>query len=93
MLVPFFRYSDLHLVALPSAVTCARLFVQFTLPLWGLRHRTAKVEAIAVQLVGNAVEATGIPGADQASAHWLQGRVLHPGPLRESGMGRSARVE
>jgi hypothetical protein len=48
-------FDDLGLVALPTAVTCARLFTQYTLSNWG-----ASPFVVAGELAAVAVQETGI---------------------------------
>lgn len=60
------RYvNDLTLAALPSAVTCARVFVVFQLREWGVACRhIGQAEDTAAELVASAVGATGIIDED-----------------------------
>ena len=50
------QVDDLTLIALPTAVNCADLFVRFTLGEWRLRNMTAECSAVACALVEAAVE-------------------------------------
>lgn len=50
------QVDDLQLVALPSAVSCAEMFVRFTLGEWSLRNMTDATVHAASQLVTSAVE-------------------------------------
>jgi hypothetical protein len=54
-------FDDLGLVALPTAVTCARIFTQYTLTKWGASSFVvADAVTIASELVDVAVQETGI---------------------------------
>lgn len=46
--------------ALPTAITCTRLFVASTLQLWGARFLEADAEFLAVELVRHSVQACGV---------------------------------
>jgi hypothetical protein len=55
------RVDDLGLVALPTAITCARLFVTYTLDSWELSSFVlADALVVATELVTLAVEETGV---------------------------------
>lgn len=49
----------LVLAATHTALTCTSLMMQHTLSTWRLRRVSSQVEAVALQLVANAIEATG----------------------------------
>nr|WP_272919797.1 ATP-binding protein [Streptomyces sp. SID5468] len=51
---------SLDLAAVPTAVSCARMFIRHTLTCWKLSRLTETAELIASELVTNAVKATGI---------------------------------
>jgi len=46
--------------ALPTAITCTRLFVASTLQLWGARFLEADAELLAVELVRHSIQACGV---------------------------------
>ncbi|MFC1419371.1 ATP-binding protein [Streptacidiphilus cavernicola] len=52
--------SSLNLAALPTAVSCSRMFVRHTLKRWNLPDQIDPAELIASELVTNAVKATGV---------------------------------
>lgn len=60
--------SELTLAALPTAVTCAKLFLRYTLANWRLEP-PATAEAAVTELVSGAVEQTGIV---RPSPTWTQ---------------------
>jgi hypothetical protein len=64
------QVDDLHLVALPSAVSCAGLFVRFTLSEWSLESMLDEV----VQTVGHRVSAI-VDGTDLAVPGFLTVRL------------------
>lgn len=51
---------SLDLAAVPTAVSCSRMFVGHTLRRWNLPHLVESAELIVSELVTNAVKATGI---------------------------------
>ena len=54
-------FDDLGLVALPTAVTCARIFTQYTLTNWGTSpFVVADALVVVTELVSTAVQETGI---------------------------------
>ncbi|TCO53606.1 ATP-binding protein [Actinocrispum wychmicini] len=50
------QVDDLRLVALPTAVTCADMFVRFALREWNLRQLQDETSFVARELVANVVE-------------------------------------
>ncbi|TNC25363.1 hypothetical protein [Amycolatopsis alkalitolerans] len=52
------QVDDLRLVALPSAVNCAEMFVRFALAEWRLRELIGEATRIARHLVSSSVNAT-----------------------------------
>lgn len=50
------QVDDLQLVALPSAVSCAEIFVRFSLTEWALRTMQDQAVEVARLMVGEAVE-------------------------------------
>lgn len=59
--IPMPRAADGQLLAaLPSAVGCARRFVRFILERWRLFGLIDTAEAVAAELITDAVSATGI---------------------------------
>jgi anti-sigma regulatory factor (Ser/Thr protein kinase) len=59
------RADQLKLAAVVTAPTCARLFVRHVCEQWVILDRQADIaELLASELVTNAVEATGVLGAD-----------------------------
>jgi hypothetical protein len=52
------QVDDLRLVALPSAVNCTDIFVQFTLAEWSLRALLTETSRLARHLVTGSVERT-----------------------------------
>lgn len=52
--------SDITLLAVLTALSCSSMFVQYTMRAWRLQVVVDRVEAIADQLVQNAVKTTGI---------------------------------
>ena len=54
------QVEEISLAAVPTAVTCSRLFMTKTLIEWHLEHITNTVELIMSELVTNAVNTTGI---------------------------------
>ncbi|MEU7479710.1 ATP-binding protein [Lentzea sp. NPDC042327] len=54
---PTAQVDDLTLIALPTAVNCADLFVRFTLGEWRLRNMVGECSAVACALVEAAIEA------------------------------------
>jgi hypothetical protein len=65
--------ASIGLVALPSAVTVAWLFVASTLRRWGAMSIEPQMRSVAADLVGRAVDETG-PG----SVNWAEIRELNP---------------
>jgi len=57
------QVDDLRLVALPSAVNCAELFVRFTLTEWHVPQIIDEVRELAKRMV-QAIVATVVEGAD-----------------------------
>ncbi|GAB2970308.1 hypothetical protein LWP59_14820 [Amycolatopsis acidiphila] len=57
------QVDDLRLVALPSAVNCAEMFVRFALAEWSLRELVGEATRITRHLVSSSVEGskTGAP--------------------------------
>jgi hypothetical protein len=51
---------SLTLAALPTAITCTRLFVASTLQLWGARFLEADAELLAVELDRHSIQACGV---------------------------------
>jgi hypothetical protein len=71
------RFEDrIDLVALPSAVTVARLFVSRTLRRWGARFAEAEMVSLAAELVALAVDETG-PGRDPTTGPLLDPIEVH----------------
>ena len=73
------QVDDLHLVALPSAVSCAGMFVRFTLSEWSLKSMYEDVTRTVSHRVSSIVEAilartTGRRSA--ASRMWVPSRTL-----------------
>ncbi|TDU06617.1 anti-sigma regulatory factor (Ser/Thr protein kinase) [Streptomyces sp. 846.5] len=56
--------ASLNLAALPTAVSCSRMFVRHTLLRWNLPDQIDAAELIASELVTNAVKATGVVTPD-----------------------------
>jgi hypothetical protein len=52
------QVDDLHLVALPSAVSCAGMFVRFTLSEWSLKSMYEEVTRTVSHRVSSIVDAT-----------------------------------
>ncbi|QMU73758.1 ATP-binding protein [Streptacidiphilus sp. P02-A3a] len=52
--------ASLNLAALPTAVSCSRMFVRHTLHRWTLPERIDTAELVVSELVTNAVKATGV---------------------------------
>ena len=76
--------------ALPTALTCTRLFVGSTLWLWGARFLEADAELLAVELVRHSVQACGMMD-DHVRLHELDDlNVIH---LRLLGFERSIGIE
>ncbi|MGV9340588.1 ATP-binding protein [Streptomyces sp. NPDC003688] len=50
----------LDLAAVPTAVSCSRMFIRHTLMCWSLPHLVDEAELIVSELVTNATRATGI---------------------------------
>jgi hypothetical protein len=76
------QVDDLRLIALPSAVNCAEMFVRFTLAEWNLRDLTDDANQLTSALVTAAVDS-----ADQTNPGFLTIR------LRLSGESLVAEVE
>lgn len=86
------RLSDsLGLVALPSAVTCGRLFVQYTLANWGVSpFVVADAMVIASELVTMAVQETGV--LDEV-VRWSELDVINRVVVRLLGFSRHIVIE
>ncbi|MFD1051762.1 ATP-binding protein, partial [Kibdelosporangium lantanae] len=58
------QVDDLKLVALPTAVNCADMFVRFALREWNLRQLQDETSHVACELVTNVVERNteAVPG-------------------------------
>ncbi len=52
--------ASLNLAALPTAVSCSRMFVRHTLQRWTLPEQIDTAELVVSELVTNAVKATGV---------------------------------
>jgi anti-sigma regulatory factor (Ser/Thr protein kinase) len=52
--------SSLNLAALPTAVSCSRMFIRHTLRSWNLVDQIDSAELVVSELVTNAVKATGV---------------------------------
>jgi hypothetical protein len=63
------------LAALPSAVTCARRFVRYTLETWQVRGLIDEAENVVAELVTDAVAATGL-GIEHPTYLDLHGKQL-----------------
>ncbi len=75
------KLSTLTLVALPTAVTCARSLVYVTLRDWKIGHLTEAASLIMDELITMAVESTGIPGdmpklTDDVALTYIQARLV-----------------
>lgn len=82
------RFEEwIDLVALPSAVTVARLFVSRTLLRWGAMFIESEMVSVAAELVALAVDETG-PGGDGP-----EGELLNPIELYLVGYDRHILVE
>jgi hypothetical protein len=67
------QVDDLRLVALPTAVNCAEMFVRFALAEWSLRELVSEATRITRHLVSSSVE-----GAKTATPRFLTVRLrLH----------------
>lgn len=74
-------WDRLTLVALPTAVSCARAFATCTLRWWGVTHITDDALLIVSELVTNAVKAAGPPRqADVTAEHILGVQLRLDGP-------------
>ncbi len=62
------RTNSLTLAAVPSAVSCARLFVGNVLRQWGFAHLVDTAELLTSELVTNSVKTTGITDPSPRSA-------------------------
>lgn len=73
MIGPTTQVDDLRLVALPSAVNCAEMFVRFALAEWSLRALVPEATRITRHLVSSSVE-----GANTVAPRFLTVRLrLH----------------
>lgn len=82
------RFEEwIDLVALPSAVTVARLFAARTMRRWGATFLESEMVSVAAELVGLAVDETG-PGAD-----WPGSDLLNPIEVYLVGYDRHILVE
>jgi hypothetical protein len=80
--------ASIGLVALPSAVTVARLFVASTLRRWGAMSIEPRMRSVAADLVARAVDETG-PG----SVNWAEIRELNPITVNLVGYSRHILIE
>ena len=55
------QVDDLRLVALPTAVNCADMFVRFALAEWSLRQLQDEASQVACELVGTVVDRNDSP--------------------------------
>ncbi|MFL6140957.1 MAG: hypothetical protein ACJ72N_03665 [Labedaea sp.] len=84
------RYlASLDLVALPSAITVARLFVSATLHRWHAGFIESEVEEVIAELVTLAVIATG----PKEGKRWAASTELKPIKLRLLGFERHIGIE
>lgn len=56
--------ASLSLAAVPSAVSCSRMFIRQTLQCWQVKEYIDVAELVGSELVTNAVKATGVTGPD-----------------------------
>jgi hypothetical protein len=80
--------ASINLVALPSAVTVARLFVASTLRRWGALFIEPEMASVATELVATAIDETG-PG----TVDWAEIRVLNPITVNLVGYPRHILIE
>jgi hypothetical protein len=84
-------FDDLGLVALPTAVSCGRLFTQYTLTNWKVSpFVVADAAVIAGELVALAVQETGVAGDD---LRWSELDHLNRVTLRLLGFPRHIVIE
>lgn len=69
-------FDRLTLVALPTAVSCARAFATCTLRRWGAPHATDDALLVVSELVTNAVKAVGPPRRSDVTADHILGVQL-----------------
>jgi hypothetical protein len=84
----FIRSIDF--AALPSAVSCTRLFVASTLERWGARFIEADAELLAVELVRHSVRACGVMDEDVRLSELDHLNVIH---VRLLGFERTIGIE
>jgi hypothetical protein len=81
--------ASLDLVALPSAISVSRLFISDTLYRWQAMLIEPELEAVAAELVGLAVKATG----PKEGTRWADIHQLNPIKLRLLGFERHIGIE
>jgi hypothetical protein len=77
---------SIDFAALPTAITCTRLFVASTLHLWGAQSRQADAELLAVALVRHSVHACGVMDANVRLYEFDHVNLIH---VRLVGFDRS----
>lgn len=81
---------SIDFAALPTAITCTRLFVASTLERWGARFIEADAELLAVELVRHSVEACGVIDEDVRLSELDELTVIH---VRLLGFERTIGIE
>lgn len=81
---------SIDFAALPSAISCTRLFVASTLERWGARFIEADAELLAVELVRHSVEACGVMDEDVRLSELDHLNVIH---VRLLGFARTIGIE
>ncbi|MGF0163729.1 ATP-binding protein [Streptomyces koyangensis] len=78
--------ASLRLAAVPSAVSCSRMFIRQTLRCWHVTEHIDVAELVGSELVTNAVKATGVAGPESTwtsvtAAHVIgvQSRIIGSG--------------
>lgn len=84
--------DDQLLAALPSAVTCARRFVRYTLETWQVRGLIEEAEDVVADLVWDVVAATGIV-IEHPSYLDLYGQELSLVDVRLALIGSRVRID
>ncbi|ARP71756.1 ATP-binding protein [Streptomyces pluripotens] len=67
-----FYTTSIRLAAVPTAVSCSRMFVRLVLRRWNLLDYTEDAELVVSELVTNAIRATGITNPEP-KLHDIQG--------------------
>jgi hypothetical protein len=85
------RFSrSIDFAALPSAISCTRLFVASTLGRWGARFLEADAEVLAVELVRHSVQTCGVTDEDVRLSELDELNVIH---VRLLGFERTIGIE